>query len=521
MSVERRVGVEPSGEVPMPRPRVMGMTGAAMVGVAALVLLAVSARLTIVPATPVVVTPVVLDSSGENQPESPGMAQLAGRTVQAPGWLEAEPFYVSCSALADGVVREVLALEGDRVEAGQVVARLVDDEARLAVDRARAELARAQAAAAIARADYQAAQTDWEEPVELERMAATTRASLDEARAELAQLPSLIDAERARLERIEEELTRAEASYGSGGAANIELIVLRKSKAAQAAIVAGMEAKRPMLEAQVARREAEAKAAERALGLRVALRRSLEATRAGVEAADAEVALARARLADAELRLQRMEVRAPITGYVQARLKAPGDKAMLGMDDPASAQVLRLYDPQRLQVRVDVPLSEASQVRVGQKCEVVVEVLPDQTFRGEVLRIVHEADIQKNTLQVKVRVLDPSPMLRPEMLTRVKFLADGRDSAGSARLPDGPTLMVRSTAVTRRDGSRGEVLAVRDRRGAVGRTERVHIEVVGERGGWLMVRGGLTPGDLLVEGSEGMGESSRVRVAAVGHGGGQ
>lgn len=505
----------------MPRPRMMGLIGAALVGVAVLVLLAVSARLAIVPATDVVVAPVVLDSSGERQPESLVTARPAVRTVQAPGWLEAEPFYVSCTALADGVVEEVLVLEGDRVEAGQVVARLVDEDARLAVERARAELARAEAAAAIAKADHEAAKTDWEEPVELERMAASLRASLEEARAELAQLPSLIDAERARLERIEEELTRAEASYGSGGAANIELIVLRKSREAQAAMLAGMEASRPILEARVARWEAEARAAERALDLRVALRRSLEAARAAVEAAEAEVAQARVRLSEAELRLDRMEVRAPITGYVQARLKAPGDKAMLGMDDPASAQVLRLYDPHRIQVRVDVPLSEASHVRVGQDCEVVVEVLPDETFRGEVLRITHEADIQKNTLQVKVRVLDPLPMLRPEMLTRVKFLADSRDAAGSAHLPDSSTLLVRSTAVTRLDGNQGEVLAVRNRRGAIGRTERVRVEVVGERDGWLLVRGGLTPGDLVVVEGKGVSESARVRVASVGNGGGR
>ena len=63
---------------------------------------------------------------------------------------------------------------------------------------------------------------------------------------------------------------------------------------------------------------------------------------------------------------------------------------------------MRLYDPKRLQVRVDVPLADAAKVRVGQQAKVVVGVLPDRTFDGEVTRVVHEADIQRNTLQVKV-----------------------------------------------------------------------------------------------------------------------
>ena len=54
-----------------------------------------------------------------------------------------------------------------------------------------------------------------------------------------------------------------------------------------------------------------------------------------------------------------MTITAPISGYVQRRLKAPGDKVMPGGDNPGSAHVLSLYDPKKLQVRVDVPLADA------------------------------------------------------------------------------------------------------------------------------------------------------------------
>jgi hypothetical protein len=96
---------------------------------------------------------------------------------------------------------------------------------------------------------------------------------------------------------------------------------------------------------------------------------------------------------------------------------------MAAMDDPHSNHVVHLYDPAHLQVRVDVPLAEASRVGIGHKARIVVEVLPDRVFQGEVTRIVNEADLQKNTLQVKVRILDPVPELKPEMLARAQFLA--------------------------------------------------------------------------------------------------
>jgi HlyD family secretion protein len=48
-------------------------------------------------------------------------------------------------------------------------------------------------------------------------------------------------------------------------------------------------------------------------------------------------------------------------------------------------------------------------------------LLPDQVFDGVVTRIEGAADLQRNTLQAKVRIESPSEKLRPEMLCRVEF----------------------------------------------------------------------------------------------------
>lgn len=94
---------------------------------------------------------------------------------------------------------------------------------------------------------------------------------------------------------------------------------------------------------------------------------------------------------------------------------------MVGMDDEDSSTVAILYDPAHLQVRVDVPLADAAGLSVGQRAKIRSNLLPDEVFEGEVTRIEGAADLQRNTLQAKVRIENPSDKLRPEMLSRVEF----------------------------------------------------------------------------------------------------
>jgi multidrug efflux pump subunit AcrA (membrane-fusion protein) len=189
---------------------------------------------------------------------------------------------------------------------------------------------------------------------------------------------------------------------------------------------------------------------------------------------------------------------------------------MLAMDDPHSSHILHIYDPSKLQVRVDVPLADAPAIFVDQRCEVVVDVLPDQTFAGRVLRITHEADIQKNTLQVKVQVIDPSPLLRPEMLTRVRFLPDGAPPTGAGKpsAPDaaGPALVHDECIDTPADGSAPRVWVVRGRNGDDGVVQPVAIRVREPGSPWSLVESTLLPGDLVVSRAQGLTAGLRVRM---------
>ncbi len=106
------------------------------------------------------VAPVVIRQAADRHTGSPAQGagdrprgRSSGVTVQAPGWLEADPFYTACTALADGIIEQILVLEGEAVEAGQVVARLVDEDAALALARAEADLDAAAADLSVTEAD--------------------------------------------------------------------------------------------------------------------------------------------------------------------------------------------------------------------------------------------------------------------------------------------------------------------------------------------------------------------------------
>jgi multidrug efflux pump subunit AcrA (membrane-fusion protein) len=133
------------------------------VGIPALVILllvglmAYAGRDALRPTVDVRVVPVVLKAGSEAAGSA--SAPSSGAIVQAAGWVEADPYPVAVSALAEGIVKEVLVLEGQPIKAGQVVARLVADDAKLALARAQAELLAKQA-------ELSAAQRNWDNPVE-------------------------------------------------------------------------------------------------------------------------------------------------------------------------------------------------------------------------------------------------------------------------------------------------------------------------------------------------------------------
>lgn len=473
--------------------------------VATLALVGYAARDLILPATPVDVvrataltgrSPDGTPSGGDLQPTGP-----ASVVAQAPGWVEPDPYPTFATALADGVVSRVLVLEGQTVTAGEPLVELVRDDAELLLAQAQAELTRRQAALAAAEAVF-------EEPVALLRSEAVARARLLEAEATLARLDAQVAQEQAKLTELTAAYDRlAAVGERSASATQVEAAMFRAQS--QQAVVEATRQLRPVLEAGVEAAQAELTAAARHLELKTDLRRMRD------EAA-AEVVSAGVRVAEAQLRLDRMTVYSPADGVVMARLVAPGDKLMMGMDDMHSAHAIHLYDPGALQVRVDVPLADAAAVGVGQEAVIVVDVLPDVEFRGVVTRLVHLADIAKNTVQFKVSITDPSPLLTPDMLARVKFL--GRPGEGGAARPTaggdpaagGEPVALRSSAVVEADGE-AYVWWVSP---ADNRLVKKPVRLGNARdGNTVEVISGLNPGDAIVDRPDpALRDGQRVRI---------
>ncbi len=442
---------------------------------------------TIAPATPVRVAPIV-------QKTATGV-QSGSAIVQAAGWIEPEPFEIAVSALADGIVEEVLVLESESVVQGQVLVRLVDDDARLQLEQSEAAIALAEADLMSARAELAAAETDWENPVELEHATASSTAQFDEMRAKLAQIDAEIKADAAILKEAERAFQRVHELLREDNVGTQAEVDKEQARfEAQTAKVQAKQSERATVLAAIAGVEAKVRAAQENLRLRTQDRERLDKARAALAQAEAKLEVARIAREVKSLQLERMEIRSPVDGIVMRRLTSPGAKVVRMMDNPYSSHVVHLYDPERLQVRVDVALADAALVHLGQRAEMTVEAFPDTAFTGVVSRVTHEANIQKNTLEVQVAITEPRPGLRPEMLARVKFFPIPSTEGDGNRM----ALYAPRSAVMK-DADTTLVLAVEDVRGERGVARRRSVET--ERQGnsdWIRIVSGVKLGDRLV-----------------------
>ena len=398
--------------------------------------------------------------------------------VEAAGWVEPEPWPTWVRPLVGGVLAEVLVLPGDAVTAGEsVIARL--DTTLLAAALQRATVAEQEAAAsvALARVQLRAAEQLLEQRLDLRRAEhdASHEVEIVEERLRVAQ--AALKRAVAVREQAAAELSAMERLAAQGAVHDIALQRARVALRAADADVAVREEEMGVLLREQERDLAIRELTREALRDPRALSGAVEVARATLDAAQAGLERARVDREIAERELALADVTASATGVVLKVAAPPG--STVGPDEPPVAAI---YDPARLQVRVDVPLASVAAIDVGQPAEVHSDRLGDRVLSGEVIRIERESDLLKNTQQVKVRLREPVGRLVPETLVRVRFL--GRavvDSAAS------PTTSFRVPRAALRDGF---VLVIDPRDG--GRARRVSVEVVGGDGDAVVVDGDLS-----------------------------
>lgn len=376
------------------------------------------------PPRPVTVVPVLATRASMQREGTP--------LFQAAGWIEPRPTPVRVAALAPGFVERLLVVEDQSVKAGEPVAELVKDDAQLAYDRASADLKLREAEHEEAQASLRAAITRFDEPVHLEAPLREAESALAKIETQLRILPFEIEQAAAQSEFAKQDY---EGKQSVEGAVAGRTIAGAKSRMRSAgAFVAGLRDREKSLENERAALAAHRDAIRKQLDLLVDETKAKEEAASRLKAAAARVGQARVSVAEAKLRLDRMTVRAPVEGRVLRLVADPGTRLMVGMGHTGShdgSTVITMYQPLKLQIRVDVRFEDLPQVRIGQPVRIANPAL-NSPLTGRVLRVSSEADIQKNTLEVKIEIESPSNLCKPEMLVDVTFLAP-RESAPSAK----------------------------------------------------------------------------------------
>jgi RND family efflux transporter MFP subunit len=146
--------------------------------------------------------------------------------------------------------------------------------------------------------------------------------------------------------------------------------------------------------------------------------------RAAVSAAEAEVNAAHAALEAADVAVEYTMIRAPFDGVVLTKNADVGDiVAPVSGAAEAKAAVVTMADMDSLQVEVDVAESNIALVKSGQPCEIQLDAIPDERFRGFVHMVVPTADRTKATVLVKIRFQQKDERILPEMSAKVAFLS--------------------------------------------------------------------------------------------------
>jgi len=453
------------------------------------------------PAKPVTVVPVLAVRTEIQQSDTP--------LFQSAGWVEPRPTPVIVSALDEGVVEKLLVIEGQELKEGDVVARLIETDARLALGEAEAEVESRQAELDSAEAALEAAETRFREPIELQTKLAEAEAMLARVENELSRLPSQTKAVQARIALAQKE--RESRSQSSDVVGKLALARAENEHEAAQAALAELTAQRSPLEKERAAQQRRVDSLTRQLELKIEEQRQRDEGKAAVALGKARLKQSQVALETAKLRLRRMTIRAPSDGKVLALVARPGSKVMglAPASMPDASTVVTMYDPASLQIRADVRLEEVPRVFPGQQVRIETPAVRG-SMEGQVIAVTSFTDIQKNTLQVKVAVHDPPPVLKPDMLVQATFLSPPVESPVPGD-HESPLTIVVPPELVQSSGDETQVW-VADQQGGVARLRAITIGGL-TADGLREVKSGLAVGDrLIASGTESLKHGDRIRI---------
>lgn len=327
-----------------------------------------------------------------------GGAPMGSIILNATGYIVAH-HKIQVASKVVGKVAWIGVEKGDKVREGQVIVRLEDDEYKAQLTQARGSVAALEARL-----------------LELQNGSRPEEVQVAKANLESAQ---------ADLQFAKVQLERYQTLANQGVVSRQQLDDARAKYDSQVARVASLE-------------------------------RNYELVRIGprqevIQQVRGQIMQAKGQVDFYETQLNNTVIRAPITGTILERIVEKGEFVTTGFvgDRGAKGYVVSMADLKDLQVELDINQADFAKLDRRQKGTITTDAYPDRKYQGVIDEVAPEANRQKATVQVKVKVLDPDDYLRPEMNASVAFISEEKPrTPGEASKP---VIFVPATAV--RDGA--------------------------------------------------------------------
>ncbi|MFL6601320.1 MAG: efflux RND transporter periplasmic adaptor subunit [Steroidobacteraceae bacterium] len=170
-------------------------------------------------------------------------------------------------------------------------------------------------------------------------------------------------------------------------------------------------------------------------------------------------------------------VRSPLAGVVETL------DAREGMTVSAGSTLAKINGLGSVWLEAAIPEARGALVQFGKAVEVRLTAYPGQAFKGRVIAVLPQANVETRTVRVRIELPNSDGRLRPGMFAQVRL-----DSGGQA-----PALYVSSEAIIR-TGTRAVVILAGER----GRFIPTEVQVGADVNGKTVILGGLQEGQRVV-----------------------
>jgi membrane fusion protein, multidrug efflux system len=311
---------------------------------------------------------------------------------------------ISISSRIPGRIIDISVLEGQTIQAGQILATIDDREIQLRIKAIAANLATLQAE--FGRQQNQLILTERQVESEIDAQKyhlAATKAALAEAAALVEQAQH--DLNRANSLRLDKLIADETWEQRDLGLLTTNQLYLRRQAEVDAASAQVVKAEAARAELQV-----------------------IESELLIITSRQNQLAVEKQQLLTS---LEDHSVASPIQGVIDETFVNPGEYVYPGQ------RIIMLHDPLDVWIKANVKETEIRYLQVDSPVQILVDAWPDESFHGRVARIGQSATSQfallpspnpsgnftkiTQRLEVKITIDDPRGLLKPGMMVELKI----------------------------------------------------------------------------------------------------